>query len=72
MRRLKPLDRYVLREFLGIFAAASLGFPVLVIVLDVTESLGKYLQRKLPPLDIAQAYAYGVPETMFQIGRAHV
>ena len=45
MRRLKPLDRYVLREFLGIFAAASLGFPVLVIVLDVTESLGKYLQQ---------------------------
>ena len=49
------------------FAAASLGFPILVIVLDVTENLGKYLQRKLPPLDIAQAYVYGVPETMFLV-----
>jgi lipopolysaccharide export system permease protein len=67
MRLVKPLDRYVLREFLGIFAAASLGFPILVIVLDVTENLGKYLQRKLPPLDIAQAYVYGVPETMFLV-----
>lgn len=67
MRILRPLDRYVLREFLGIFAAASLGFPILVIVLDVTESLGKYLERQLPPLDIAQAYLYGVPETMFLV-----
>lgn len=65
--RLHPLDRYVLREFLGIFAAASVGFPVLVIVLDVTESLGKYMQRQLPPLDIAKAYLYGVPETMFLV-----
>ncbi len=65
--RLRPLDRYVLREFLGIFAAATVGFPVLVIVLDVTESLGKYLQRQLPPLDIALAYLYGVPETMFLV-----
>jgi len=64
---LRPLDRYVLREFLGIFAAAALGFPVLVIVLDVTESLGKYMQRKLPPLDIVQAYLYGIPETMFLV-----
>ena len=67
MRILRPLDRYVLREFLGIFAAATVGFPILVIVLDVTESLGKYLQRQLPPLDIAQAYLYGVPETMFLV-----
>lgn len=65
MALLRPLDKYVLREFLGIFAAAALGFPVLVIVLDVTENLGKYLQRRLPALDIAQAYLYGVPETMF-------
>ncbi|MDA1080633.1 MAG: LptF/LptG family permease [Gemmatimonadetes bacterium] len=65
--RLRPLDRYVFREFLGIFAAATVGFPVLVIVLDVTESLGKYLQRELPPFDIARAYLYAVPETMFLV-----
>ncbi len=64
---IRPLDKYVLKEFLGIFVAATVGFPILVIVLDVTENLGKYLQRQLPPLDIAQAYLYGVPETMFQV-----
>ena len=67
MALVRPLDKYVLREFLGIFAAAAIGFPVLVIVLDVTENLGRYLQRKLPVLDIAQAYVYGVPETMFLV-----
>lgn len=65
--RIQPLDKYVFREFLGIFAAATIGFPVLVIVLDITENLGKYLQRQLPPLDIARAYVYGVPETMFLV-----
>lgn len=65
--RLHPLDRYVLREWLKIFAAATVGFPVLVIVLDVTESLGKYMQRELPPMDIAKAYLFGVPETMFLV-----
>ncbi len=66
-RLIGPLDWYVLREFLGIFAAAAVGFPVLVIVLDVTENLGKYLRRELPVLDIVQAYVYGVPETMFLV-----
>lgn len=65
--RIHPLDRLVFEEFLGIFAAAAIGFPVLVIVLDITENIGKYLQRELPPLDIARAYVYGVPETMFLV-----
>lgn len=65
--RLHPLDRYVLREFLVIFAAATVGFPVLVIVLDLTEKVGKYLQRSLPPADIVLAYVYGIPETMFLV-----
>lgn len=73
MRRLlRPLDGYVLREFVKIFVASSIGFPVLVIVLDVTESLDKYLQRRLPALDIVQAYAFGIPETMFLVLPASV
>jgi len=67
MRLLRPLDRYVLSEFLKILAATALGFPILVIVIDVTESLQKYLFRQIPPLDIAKAYVFGVPETMFQV-----
>jgi lipopolysaccharide export system permease protein len=66
-RLLRPLDRYVLREFLKILAATALGFPVLVIVVDVTENLDKYLARNLRSLDIAKAYVFGVPETMFLV-----
>ena len=64
---LRPLDRYVLSEFVKILVATALGFPILVIVIDVTESLQKYLQHHVPPLDIAKAYVYGVPDTMFQV-----
>ena len=67
VRLLRPLDRYVLTEFLKILAATAIGFPILVIVIDVTESLQKYLFRQIPPMDIAKAYLFGVPETMFQV-----
>src|SRR5208282_4340935 len=53
VRLLRPLDRYVLSEFLRILAATALGFPVLVIVIDVTDSLQKYMARRLPLMDIA-------------------
>jgi lipopolysaccharide export system permease protein len=67
VRLLRPLDWYVLSEFLKILTATAIGFPILVIVIDVTESLQKYLLRHLPAMDIAKAYVYGVPETMFQV-----
>jgi lipopolysaccharide export system permease protein len=66
-RLLRPLDRYVLIEFLKILGATAIGFPVLVIIIDLTENLNKYMQRQLPPLDIAKAYVFGVPWTMFQV-----
>ena len=67
IRLLRPLDRYVLSEFLKILCATAIGFPVLVIIIDVTENLNKYLQRHLPLMDIAKAYIFGVPWTMFQV-----
>ena len=73
MRRMvRPLDRYVLVEFLKILAATAIGVPVLVIVIDVTENLDKYIQRNLKTMDIVQAYLYGVPETMFLVLPASV
>jgi len=66
-RLFRPLDRYVLREFLKILASTALGFPILVIVVDVTENLDKYLARNLRSIDIAKAYLFGVPETMFLV-----
>ncbi len=67
MRVLKPLDRYVLAEWVKIFSGTALGFPLLVIVIDLTEKLDKYLMRELTPRDIGLAYLYGVPDTMFLV-----
>ena len=67
MRLIKPLDRYVLVEWAKIFAGTALGFPVLVIVIDLTEKLDKYLNRSLSLKTIAMAYLYGVPDTMFLV-----
>lgn len=72
LRFLKPLDRYVLKEWMKIFAGTALGFPVLVIVLDLAEKLDKYLNRDLTPQAIALAYLYGVPDTMFLVMPAAV
>ena len=66
-RLLRPLDGYVLNEFVKIMTATALGFPVLVIIIDITENLDKFLQRSLKPIDIVMAYVYSVPETMFQV-----
>jgi len=63
----KPLDRYVLAEWVKIFTGTALGFPLLVIVIDLTEKLDKYLNRNLTPREIALAYLYGVPDTMFLV-----
>lgn len=68
MRRiLHPLDRYVLSEFWKVLAATALGFPLLVIIVDVSEKLDTYLRRDLPIQDIVLAYLYGVPDTMFLV-----
>lgn len=62
-----PLDRYVFKEFWKILFTAALGFPLLVIVIDMTEKLDLFLARRLPKQDIALSYLYWMPETMFMV-----
>jgi len=64
---MRALDRYVLAEWLRIFLITAFGFPVLIVIVDLTEKLDTYLQRQIPARDIAVSYIYGVPETMFQV-----
>ncbi|MGA1309934.1 MAG: LptF/LptG family permease [Gemmatimonadaceae bacterium] len=66
-RRLRPLDRYVLHEFWRVLVATALGFPLLVIIIDLSEKLDSYLGRELPPMDIALAYLFGIADTMFLV-----
>ena len=74
MRRhlLRPLDRYVFSEFWKIFTMTALGFPVLIVVIDLTDNLDKYLNRQLPSDQIALSYLYFLPDSMFLVMPAAV
>ncbi len=67
MRILRPLDRYVLVEFWKIFIPMALGFPLLVIIIDITDNLPKYLDRNLAKSDIILSYVYWLPDSMFMV-----
>jgi lipopolysaccharide export system permease protein len=68
MRRLvRPLDRYVFGEFWKIFVSTALGFPLLLIVIDLTDNLNKYLSRNLPRKNIIMSYVYWLPDSMFMV-----
>ncbi len=62
---MRPLDRYVIREFWKIFTATALGLPLFVIIIDLTDNLDKYLNRNLPSGKIALSYLYWIPDSMF-------
>ena len=67
MSLVRPLDKYVFKEWFKIFLATALGFPLLVILFDVTDNLDKYLAKQLPPGNIAMSYVYGLPDSVFLI-----
>lgn len=64
---IRPLDRYVALEFLRIFAVTSIGFPLLVFVVDLVDNLRKYTDRQVPAADIALSYWYFLPDTMYKV-----
>lgn len=66
-RLITPLDRYVASEFARIFFVTLLGFPLLVIVIDLVEKLRRYTADKLTIQDVALSYYYMLPDTMFMV-----
>jgi lipopolysaccharide export system permease protein len=62
-----PLDRYVFKEFWKILVSTALGFPLLLVIIDLTDNLEKFLARNLPKQDIALSYLYWIPESMFMV-----
>ena len=61
------LDRYILGLWLRIFALTVLGFPIVSILINVTDSLNKLLDRGLSVRQIVVSYIYSVPENMFLV-----
>ncbi len=58
---MRLLDRYVLGQFLRIFAFCVVGVPFLFMVIDLTESLDEFLAEGLGMGRIALHYLYQFP-----------
>src|SRR5215510_13252456 len=71
-RLFRPLDRYVFGEFWKIFFVTALGFPVLLVVIDLTDHVDQYLSKKIPIPDIALSYVFWIPDSMFMVMPAAV
>lgn len=71
-RIFRPLDRYVFSEFWKIFFGTAMGFPILVVIIDLVDNLEKYLTRQIPRGDIALSYLYFLPESAFMVVPAAV
>ena len=63
----RPLDRYVFGEFWKIFVTTALGFPLLLIIFDLTDNLDTYLNRQLTQTDLLLSYVYWLPDSVFLI-----
>ena len=65
--RIRTLDRYVVRDWLRVFLVTLLGFPILVIVIDLTDKLDRYMGRGIAPQVVAYSYVFDLPEKMFLV-----
>jgi lipopolysaccharide export system permease protein len=66
-RRVKILDRYLLREFLGYVLLGLAGFIVIFIVVDIFEKIDVFLDHRAPALLITRYYLYKAPEVVVQV-----
>jgi lipopolysaccharide export system permease protein len=69
---LRQLDRYVLQSWVRIFVITALGFPLVSIVINLTDTLNRLLDRGLTMKQIAISYVYSVPENAFIVMPAAV
>ena len=77
LRRLRPsglrqLDRYVLQSWIRIFVLTALGFPLVSILINLTDTLNRLLDRGLTMREIVVSYIYSIPENVFLVMPAAV
>jgi lipopolysaccharide export system permease protein len=66
------LDRYVLRSWVVIFVLTAIGFPVVSIMINMTDNLERLLARGLKLPEIFTSYVYALPENIFLVMPAAV
>ncbi|HEX4562409.1 MAG TPA: LptF/LptG family permease [Gemmatimonadales bacterium] len=64
---MRTLDKYVLREWTRVFAVVMLGFPILAIVINITDKFDHYLAAGLTKGQVFLAYIFYMPEMMFLV-----
>jgi LPS export ABC transporter permease LptG len=72
MTHLRRLDGYVLQSWNRIFVLTALGFPVVSILINLTDNLNRLLDRGLSMREIAISYIYSIPENAFLVMPAAV
>jgi len=64
---MRLLDRYLLRQWIRIFLLTAVGFPLVQVLIQATDKVGKLLERNLTAGAIALSYVYVIPESMSQM-----
>ena len=70
--RLGLLDRYVLRTWIRIFVLTALGFPVVSILIQITDNIRKLMSRGLSVPQIFISYVYALPAEIAEVMPASV
>ena len=60
----RTLDRYVFGSWLRIFVLTALGFPLVSILINLTDTLNRLLDRGLTMREIVVSYVYSIPENV--------
>jgi lipopolysaccharide export system permease protein len=68
----RTLDRYVFGGWVRIFVLTALGFPLVSILINLTDTLNRLLDRGLTPREIVVSYIYSIPENAFIVMPAAV
>ena len=68
----RTLDRYVFGSWVRIFVLTALGFPLVSILINLTDTLNKLLDRGLSMREIVVSYIYSIPENAFIVMPAAV
>jgi lipopolysaccharide export system permease protein len=69
---IRTLDRYVFGSWLRIFVLTALGFPLVSILINLTDTLNRLLDRGLTMREIVVSYVYSIPENVFLVMPAAV
>jgi len=66
------LDRYVLRSWIRIFLLTAVGFPVVSVLIKITDEMRKLLGKGLTVPEILHSYVYVLPEEIAMVMPASV